>query len=1055
MALPASELVQTRGELIELDAQAVWCDVAAFRQLLPGDKQETNRLRQAVDLYRGPFLAGFLLPNCVEFEHWVSLLQSTLERLYLEALETLIDGEIARQNYEQASRDAFRYLETDDLAEEIHRKLMALLAIIGDRNAALQQYERCLAALERELGISPLPETRAVYQLVLEGHTPMLAKPAQEVALDQPEQPGLVVPLLGREQALHSLNEALSQARAGQGNIVLISGESGIGKSRLMREFVGKVPPKVRVLYSSGYPGGQALPYKLIVDAIHSGAGILSPGVALQPVWLAELSRLLPELRSLYPDLPAALPAEPEDARLRLFEALSRFVLASLPAYPISLFCFDDMQWADRTTLEWLAYFGRQLVGKECRLLILASYREEDREWLADLRQGLERQAVLSEIKLSGLDEAAIQEILRSLRGQEIMDRALADRLHQATGGNPLFLLEVLGTLIEEHKLDALSELEDLPLPEGVREAVAVRLRHLDAKSSQLLDACAVLGPVFDFEWICLTAGRGEMETMDSLSMLVARRVINEEEGKYHFTHDLARQAVEAGMSPVRQQLLHRRAGRALEKLAPGSASELAYHFDRGGEPQKALHYHKLASQQAEKLFAWQEAEKHQTRILELLAQLDPQCSNPEQLTQRGEILASRAHLHFLQGHLAERDADLAALAVLAERGQNKVLHLQALQHLTRYLNLDGRYAEAIKLSEEGLALATRLDNLPACSRFLAQIGFAHYFLGQPRRAMTALESALALSGSNTDPERYGRIVHILGYVHFHLGNYARSQAYQQEAYLAHQRIGDTNRVAWDLIDIGSAHLQLGRYDEARHMLEQGVETARTIGARPAEAYGLYYLGWWELYQDHSSVAQEYFFEALSLQEALPVQHVTVSIETGLGLALYQSKKLAEAQRWLEKAAHQARSLGLRRRLSDALIGLALAELDSGTLSPAGSHLGEAIAAARASECFESLARGLVVLARCRRMSGDPAGALICANEAIEIAQQISVPTCEMWGELEAGLALLAQGKPTEALVRSVRAQTLLPQAHEGWIAKREAHAAHALILHWLGGNAH
>ncbi len=165
---------------------------------------------------------------------------------------------------------------------------------------------------------------------------------------------------------------------------------------------------------------------------------------------------------------------------------------------------------------------------------------------------------------------------------------------------------------------------------------------------------------------------------------------------------------------------------------------------------------------------------------------------------------------------MAERDADLAALTALAERGQNEALHLQALHHLTRYLNLDGRYGEAITLSEEGLAIATRLDDLPASSRFLAQIGFAHYFLGQPRQAMAALESALAFSGSNTDPERYGRIVHILGYVHFHLGNYARSQVYQQEAYLAHQQIGDTNRMAWDMIDIGSAHLQLGNYEDAR-----------------------------------------------------------------------------------------------------------------------------------------------------------------------------------------------------------------------------------------------
>ena len=128
MALPDPDLLQTRAENIELDARSVWCDVVAFRLILQGDKKDADQLRLAVDLYRGPFLAGFLLPNCAEFEHWVSTLQSTLERLYLEALETLIDREIARQNYEQARLDALRYLETDDLAEEIHRKLIALFS---------------------------------------------------------------------------------------------------------------------------------------------------------------------------------------------------------------------------------------------------------------------------------------------------------------------------------------------------------------------------------------------------------------------------------------------------------------------------------------------------------------------------------------------------------------------------------------------------------------------------------------------------------------------------------------------------------------------------------------------------------------------------------------------------------------------------------------------------------------------------------------------------------------------------------------------------------------
>jgi DNA-binding SARP family transcriptional activator len=1070
-ALPVPELLLTHEDQVALDPQRAWSDVAAFEQLCT----TPETLQQAVGLYHGPFLAGFSLPACPEFEAWVMQEQHAREQQYLKTLAALIEVCTSKGEHAAAIAYARRYLETDDLAEEVHRRLIALYASTGDRRAALRQFERCVAVLERELGVSPLPETRAVYQAAQEGRSPASIAPIAILTRaplgPKPKTeapPALVVPLVGREEVLRQLGQAFTRAQAGYARVVLISGEAGIGKSRLMQHFAAQHQGQALILAGAGSPGAGTLPYQPLAQALRSQIeigrggirgdrnGVSLSQVSISQIWLAEASRLLPELRALHPDLPQPLPGEPDEARTRLFEALCQLTLGLAAGPHPLLLCLDDLHWADSATLDWLAYLGRRLEGN--RLLILGTYRSEEATSVEELRQGLARRGVLTELRLAGLKADAVLTLLRHLTGPGPDDVVWAERLWQATGGNPFFLLETLRALSEtgwrpgEPAVPA-----DLPLPDSVRQAVGARLGRLSPKARQMLEAGAVLGLTFSFELVHRTAGRDEMETVDGLDELVTRQLLVEQAIGYRFHHDLTRRAVEAGLSRMRRQLLHRRAGRALEQLEPEAVVSLAYHFDTGGETEKALHYHGLAAQRAEALFTWREAEAHYSRMLELLGQLDPNCSNPACLAQRGQALAARAHLRFLQGQLPARDADLAALATLAEASGDQNLGLQALIQRVRYLNLDSRYVQAIAAAEEGLALADRLDDTPARSRLLAQVGFAHYFLGQPRPALTALESALAAAGEGADPATRGRIAHVLGYVYFHLGDYARSLACQQEAYACHQTVGDYNRVAWDGLDIAALYLELGHFAEARQYVTESLALARRIGARPAEAYALTHLGLWELYQGHYVAAADRFQQALAMQQKVRSEHGCVAAEEGIGLANYRLGELVTARQWLERAVARARAIGHRRRLAETLVGLGLVEIADGALSAARHYLTEAVALARASECRENLAAGLAALAcverrlaRSLKPRGDLAVALANAREAIAVTQEIPLPVCEMWGELEVGLTLLAQGEPVAALEHTRRAVALLPQAHEGWIGTEQVHHAHAQVLRAL-----
>ncbi|MCB0186795.1 MAG: hypothetical protein KDE31_21155, partial [Caldilineaceae bacterium] len=245
-ALPVATLLLTEGEFIMLDRQRIWSDTVAMTQLLANTEPSTRTaaLTQAVDLYRGPFLDGFTLPDCPEFEAWLEGERRAGERRWFESLAALIEAHTAARAYAAAIAIAHRYLESDELAEDVHRRLIALYAAQGERAAALRQFERCAVLLERELGVSPLPETRAVFEAARNGTvllparsaddtpSPVSAAPPTPVERGQPN-PALPVPtspLIGRTTEVAEVIALLHQSEV---RLLTLSGPGGAGKTRL------------------------------------------------------------------------------------------------------------------------------------------------------------------------------------------------------------------------------------------------------------------------------------------------------------------------------------------------------------------------------------------------------------------------------------------------------------------------------------------------------------------------------------------------------------------------------------------------------------------------------------------------------------------------------------------------------------------------------------------------------------------------------------------------------------------------------------------------------
>ena len=493
-ALPRPDLLLVTDETAALHPDLVAVDSGRFQAACAGS--DVALLQTAVQLYRGPFMSGFVLADAPEYEAWQAETARLLEQHYLGALARLVDLLQARGDLAAAAQFARQYLATDELDERIHRRLIALYAATGQRTAAQRQYEQCALILERELGVSPLPETRAALMQVaaLPPRTPPRA----------PAEP----PLLGRDALLSAL--ATTGRQLSDGGLILIKGDPGQGKTRLLQAFSAAWPGLQ--LRGDGHPGSRRLPYQPLSAALRRLTA--AQWAALPAVWRSELLPLLPELRARFPDLPDPPPAAPEQAQGRLWEALVQ-AFAALPR-PM-LLCLDDLQWADEATLGWLRFLaGRR---QETGLLLAATARPASNAGLEAVLHAWERAGSCVILDLKGLDATAVAGLLHAAGASP----ALAERVHTVTAGNPFFVLAIAAQL-RAHG-DRADPALALPLPPTVREAILGQLVDLSPLARQLLEAAAVLETALDDALLQQTAARTPDELADGLDELLSVRL--------------------------------------------------------------------------------------------------------------------------------------------------------------------------------------------------------------------------------------------------------------------------------------------------------------------------------------------------------------------------------------------------------------------------------------------------------------------------------------------------------------------------------------------------
>ena len=740
-------LVVESNALTWRDCPTCRVDVRVFEQ----EWQEASKSKAAGDheaflLHAGAAIAeyrGDLMPG--SYEDWVLEHRGPLLRKCVELCDDVV-AILDKSGQQSSALDfAFRRVELQPLEEVGYRALMALQYARGDRAAAVSTFHRCADVLERELGVYPGRETTELVDGLLDrsGDTAQPRGVTPE-AVNSIARSGLVA--RGKELAV--LVERWRASIDGQPGIALVSGEPGVGKSRLLVELAtiaaseGAAVATTRCFSQSG-----RLAFAPVAEWLRT-AEFQTAVEGLDPLWREEVARLVPNAVPGEPR-PSVVRTESSDVRSsvdawqrhRFFEGLARAVLS--PGRPI-LLVLDDVHWCDQETMDWLVF----LLGfaKDVRLLVAASTRldelERNRAVVVALR-GLSSAGMVAEVELTPLDVAGTGELAAAVLGREL---SVEDEeiLQTATGGYPLFVLEAARSLADPAALPA-------PLRGSDLDAILRRrLERASPTAQEVAGVAAAVGRNFSLDLLSKAAELDTDTLVQAVDELWRMRILRESTNGYDFSHDLMRDAAYAAVSPARRWLLHRNVAEALEVIHADNldtvAAALAEQYDQGGRPDQALVYLRKAAEAATSLFANAEAVRLYRRCLSLI---EAAPEGRERDAQELEILQSiSAPSNALYGYASPvTQTTLEKTVLLAERLGRTPILVRSLVALFGTRFVQGNVEQSYEVAERALALAGTDTELAAQAHFA--FAGSVLSLGQPVTAARHFDLAIELSHTN------------------------------------------------------------------------------------------------------------------------------------------------------------------------------------------------------------------------------------------------------------------------------------------------------------------
>ena len=862
---------------VDLDRAQVRVDLVEIERAATSDDRRV--LTAAADRIRGPFMAGFNLRDSPEFDDWRAARAVAAERSVLAVLDRLALAAEADGDLGGAIGAAGRRLDLDPLDESGHVRLMDLLAVSGDRAAAMRQYRACVAILERELGVLPLASTTARYELIRDEEpvapAPVVA-PATVVAvvpLDpmpqaRPDGPPLLV---GREGVMQSIEAAIAATGAdGHGRVIALTGEAGIGKTRLGDVVAHRIlAAGGTVLAARGHRGESAIAYGAVVDLLRAamrepaavaGLATLEPGVR------AELARLVPALDRTRRRSPGSAAGDATaHARLvgAIVDGLAILVAGASADVALGALWIDDLHWVDAASLEVLAVLARRLADRP--MLLVMAWRDEDVPTATAAVLGALAAEATTRFALDRLTADAVDALVDRLGPSDLSATERA-RIGEAAEGLPLYLVEALA---------AAGSTDPAPVPPGVRAVLRARLETIDETAAQVLAAAAIIGRTFDVATVRHASGRSEEETVDALDRLVARAIVREGPAGYDFAHGALRDIVDEGIGLGRRRLLHQRVAEALRldvgalgRDDLGRRTGIAIHEREAGRTTEAAEAYLAAATRAAEVFANHTAIDHAAAALALghpdaiglhalIGRARTRLGDYGGAVAAFEAAAARATpselpaIEWEIGRARLRRGDLAGadrhLATAVEGGAaSPAVEARVWVDRSVIRRRSGDVPGAVEAARRALAVADAAADAPAVGAARRMLGLCALDADDPVAAIAELSRAVQASAADPDPSSGIAALVGLALATAAAGDIDVALAHGAAALADCRRIGDRHLEAAVENHLGDLLHAAGRDDDARDHQRRAAAAFAELGGDPADPDpGIWMLAAW------------------------------------------------------------------------------------------------------------------------------------------------------------------------------------------------------------------
>ena len=688
------------------------------------------------------------------------------------------------------------------------------------------------------------------------------------------------LPFVGRADLLAQLDEQWAKAVAGHRTLVMLAGEPGIGKTRLAAEFARRAHGEGALVLFGHADEETLLPYQPFVEALHQVVRSLPPAevVALVGENGPELSRLLPSLREHVPGAEPPIRVDPDSERYRLFEAVIHMLSGLSQRGPLVL-VLDDLHWADKPSLLLLHHLFRTQV--EMGLLVIVTYRDTDldrrhplSETLADLRRLLQ----FERLNVTGWSEDDMQRYLAKLSGRE-PPFPLVPMLREQTEGNPFYVGEVLRNLVESGAVENVdgewvttAAIDDMSIPEGVREVVGRRLSRLSEDANVALGVGAIAGRDFELDVIAPVTEMEQERLLDALEEAVAARLISEVVGypvRFHFTHALVRETLYNELSTARRVRLHRRIAQSIEALYAADLdahlAELSFHYSEAAQSvavATAVDYARRAGQQALEQLAYEEATAHFDRALQSL-----DLSEGDERATRADMLVQRARGREASGDLQGAKTDYLAAAELARSLGDAYLLAQAALGWAGAFTTGAMNPEIVALLEAALDLLPEHDSVERCG-VLCRLSFEIYWGGDHDRMRELATAGVEMARRIGDPSILGPGLQVAALLYDDISEAEVRLGMMQEAIEAADLLRDGASAHLARSFASWAQLELG--DRAGYERTAAEGTAKAIEMRLPRMR--WYVPLWEtvlaLLAGDIAEAERLAFETLQLGQA-------------------------------------------------------------------------------------------------------------------------------------------------------------------------------------------